>query len=312
MLKTDPLNQIKPLSGDDRCYKYLLIFRHQSRREYTNQSAIHRRAPFRVIVAPLFRDADDSHNAHLFFVPVSRFSESFSGPWTLKQLRAHDPRSSSPEEEIESRGAARASKTSLPQQWRTPILKRSNEDLPSLSHLPAARPKTYNKYLMGVILVGALPLRQDPCAGPHYDIRGIVGVSNLSTNNHQRNGYSVATLFRSLGALPSVPLPSPQEYVATSRSLARSFSVCRSLSPLSTVLIPRLYHSEWTTLFRCKASTTPHYPKHLNPDSWSPFSDSQLNLREISYFNIFKFLYWITFFSKIVTSVTIYTLLCKV
>lgn len=56
---------------------------------------------------------------------------------------------------IESRGAA---KTSLPQQWRTPILKRSNEDLPSLSHLSAGRPKTYNKYLMGVILVGALPL----------------------------------------------------------------------------------------------------------------------------------------------------------
>lgn len=82
-------------------------------------------------------------------------------------------------------------------------------------------------------------------------------------------------------ALPSVPLPSPQKYAATSRSLARSLA--RSpfvvLSPLANVLIPHLYHSEWTTLFRCKASTTPHYPKHLNPDSWSPFSDSQSSLQ---------------------------------
>lgn len=94
-------------------------------------------------------------------------------------------------------------------------------------------------------------------------------------------------------ALPSVPLPSPQEYAVASCSLARSLarSPFVALFPLVNVLIPRLYHSEWTTLFRCKASTTSHYPKHLNPDSWSPFSDSQLNPREASRINVSKFLY---------------------
>lgn len=49
--------------------------------------------------------------------------------------------------------------------------------------LPRVDLKTYNKYLTSVICRGSTvaggPLRQ-----PHYDIRGIVGVSNLSTNNH--------------------------------------------------------------------------------------------------------------------------------
>lgn len=126
---------------------------HKSQRD----SSARERAPFRVIVAPLFRDAM-IHTMLIFF--CVRFTLFQVLLWTLKQLRAYDPWSPWPEEEIESKGAARTSKTSLPQQWRTPILKRSNEDLPSLSHLSAGRgPKTYNKYLMGVILVGALPLR---------------------------------------------------------------------------------------------------------------------------------------------------------
>lgn len=92
---------------------------HKSERD----SLARERAPFRVIVAPLFRDAMIHTMPILFFSSRARFTLFRVHLWTLKHLRARDPRSPWPEEEIESRGAARASKTSLPQQWRTPILK---------------------------------------------------------------------------------------------------------------------------------------------------------------------------------------------
>lgn len=120
-------------------------------------SSARERVPFRVIVAPLFRDTDDSHNAHFF----SRFLPSPSR--ALKQLREPMIRNRRGRKRRSSAGPRRKPrKTSLPQQWRAPILKRSSEDLPSLSHLPATsgspdRPKTYNKYLMGVIFTGVSP-----------------------------------------------------------------------------------------------------------------------------------------------------------
>jgi hypothetical protein len=69
---------------------------------------------------------------------------------------------------------ARASRerTSLAQQWRTPILKRFSERFtvtftPPRDSGPSSRPKTYNKYLIGVIsrwgpTIAGGPLRAGP------------------------------------------------------------------------------------------------------------------------------------------------------
>lgn len=140
MLKTDPLNQIKPTSANNRFYKYLLTF--LSLVEARVNKIRGRFIGARANAIPCYCCAiiprhDNSHNVHLFGPVVSCFSESSSDPQAAK--RAYDPWSLWPEEEIarERTGVAKAWKTSLPQQWRMPVLKRSSEDLSSLSHLPA-------------------------------------------------------------------------------------------------------------------------------------------------------------------------------
>lgn len=124
---------------------------------------------------------DDSHNAYPFFFSRARFTLFRVHLWTLKQLRARDPRSPWPEEEIEKQGCSGSLENFFTATMAyADFKKRSNEDLPSLSHLSAGRPKTYDKYLMGVILLGGPPatvgpLRRAPLWYPRY-CRGVESV----------------------------------------------------------------------------------------------------------------------------------------
>lgn len=123
---------------------------------------------------------------------------------------------------------------------------------------PSAWSKTYNKYLVGIVISLRPPIVGLPCRAPIMIFAALsrcricLQITTREMVIHCRYSSTIRTHPpSSTPALPFLLFPPSTAPLSLSPAL-----IPDSLSP--PPLSPP--HSEWTTLFCCKASTTPYYP----------------------------------------------------